>query len=71
MLFINYNDNKSSYLDSKIFSFRHSRTLIKDKLDADIYYRIATYTYSSREMINNQKYYGGESFLSDSKKNDL
>ncbi|MEQ1588466.1 MAG: hypothetical protein ABL895_21450 [Cyclobacteriaceae bacterium] len=58
MLFINYNDNKSSYLESKIFSFRHSRTIIKDRLDADIYYRIANYTYSSRELVTNQKYYG-------------
>ncbi len=58
MLFINYNENKSSYLESKIFSFRHSRSLIKEKLDADIYYRMANYTYSSREMKNSQQYYG-------------
>ncbi len=58
MLFINYNDNTSSYLNSNILSFRHSRTLVKDRLDADVYYRMVTYTYSTRELINSQKYYG-------------
>lgn len=58
LLSVSYNDNTSSYLASKIFSVRHSRPLIREKLDGDFYYRIVNYSYSSREVEYAQRYYG-------------
>jgi len=57
-LSLNANRNTSSYMESNILSFRHSRPLIKMKLDADLYYRIVDYTYLSSELITKQNYYG-------------
>lgn len=59
-LFINYNRNTSNYMQSNIFSFRHSRSLIKMKLDASVYFRMANYTYLAQEIKNDQQYYGAE-----------
>ncbi|MFK7921145.1 MAG: hypothetical protein AB8H47_04270 [Bacteroidia bacterium] len=42
-----YNMNTSDYLKSDIFSARYSRNLIKNKLEADFYYRYATYLFGS------------------------
>ncbi len=57
-LFINVNKNTSDYLESQILSFRHSRTLIKMKLDMEIYYRMVTYQYLNKELAYEQQYYG-------------
>ncbi|MCB0471474.1 MAG: hypothetical protein KDC56_00285, partial [Flavobacteriaceae bacterium] len=38
-LSVNFNVNSSNYLESSILSLRHSRTLIKNTLEADFYYR--------------------------------
>lgn len=57
-LYINYNRNTSSYMKTDIISFRHSRSLIEMKLDADFYYRMVNYTYFISELITKQKYYG-------------
>ena len=42
------NRNTSAYMRSEVISVRHSRTLIKKKLNASIYYRVANYTYAAR-----------------------
>ena len=55
---INYNVNSSSYLESQIISFRHSRTMLKRKLNADFYYRLADYEYKSSDNEFKQNYYG-------------
>ncbi len=58
---VNYNVNSSNYLQSNILSLRHSRTLIKNKLNADFYYRLANYIYLNSNTFNttlNQNYYG-------------
>ncbi|HEX5167869.1 MAG TPA: hypothetical protein VFW11_01750 [Cyclobacteriaceae bacterium] len=57
-LFINYNWNTSLYMESNIFSFRYSNSFIKMKLDASVYYRMASYTYLDKEVKNDQQYYG-------------
>lgn len=57
-LFVNYNRNTSNYMETSIWSFRHSRSLIKTKLDGDIYYRMVDYNYIASETITKQKYYG-------------
>ncbi len=54
----NFNNNRSSYLDSKILSLRYSRPLIKQKLNADFYARNVHYNYFSNESTTNQQYYG-------------
>jgi hypothetical protein len=59
-LFINYNRNTSNYMQSNIFSFRHFRSLIKMKLDASVYFRMAAYTYLAQEITNDQTYYGAD-----------
>lgn len=59
-LFINYNRNTSNYMRSNIFSFRHSRSLIKTKLDASVYYRMAYYIYLAQETRSEQNYYGAD-----------
>ncbi|RLD77010.1 MAG: hypothetical protein DRJ10_12665 [Bacteroidetes bacterium] len=55
---INVNYNLSNYLESKILSLRHSRTLIKKKLYADLYFRMANYNYLDRNLTREQNYYG-------------
>ncbi|MFK7906111.1 MAG: hypothetical protein AB8B69_13350 [Chitinophagales bacterium] len=56
-LSVNFNNNRSSYLDSKILSLRYSRPLTK-KLNADFYVRNVHYNYFSNESTSNQQYYG-------------
>ena len=44
-----------------MLSLRHSRTLIKNKLNADFYYRLVNYIYLNSNTFNttlNQNYYG-------------
>lgn len=56
---VDYNMNTSNYLKSNIFSIRHSRSIIENKLNADFYYRFANYDYfNSFTSTNNQSYYG-------------
>jgi hypothetical protein len=54
----NYNRNMSNYFSSNIISIRHSRSLIKNKLNADFYYRYVKYDYLNHELTRNQSYIG-------------
>jgi len=60
---VNYNVNSSNYLESNVLSLRHSRTFMRNKLNADFYYRFVNYTYlNSNTALSNaaltQSYYG-------------
>lgn len=58
-LSVNYNMNTSNYLKSNILSIRHSRILVRDKLDAEFYYRLANFDYfNSTIPVLKQSYYG-------------
>ncbi len=57
-LSVNFNMNTSAYLKGTIISVRHSRTLIKRKLNANFYFRMADYQYLSSELKTQVKYYG-------------
>jgi hypothetical protein len=63
---VQLNRNTSSYLRSDVFSLRHSRTLLKRKLNANLYFRVANYTYTTRTdalgdpMRMAQQYYGAD-----------
>lgn len=54
----NYNNNSSNYLVSNILSFSHSRTLFKDKVSADFYFRAVDYTYNSNNLKSKENYFG-------------
>jgi hypothetical protein len=54
----NFNMNISNYLESQIYSVRHSRTIIKKKLNADFYFRMVNYKYLHSELTSAQQYYG-------------
>ena len=54
----NFNQNTSNYLQSRIYSFRHSRSLIKKKMNVDLYFRNVSYTYVNTETQSIQNYYG-------------
>jgi len=53
-----YNMNTSRYLKSNILSVRYSRDLVKNKLNADFYYRMADYDYENQLTKYKQNYYG-------------
>lgn len=55
---LNYNMNSSTYLQSQIYSIRHSRTLIPRKLNGDFYYRNIRYNYVNSENEFQQNYLG-------------
>ena len=56
---INYNINTSNYLESNILSLRYSRNLLKNKLNADFYFRYADFNYFNSHIgSNKQNYYG-------------
>lgn len=55
---VNYNLNTSNYLKSEAWSFNHSRTLFKNKLDLNIYYRHVNYAFLNSERKLMQNYYG-------------
>lgn len=57
-LSVTYNQNSSNYLASQIFSVRHSRSMLDDKLYANFYYRRVYYTYGKSENALLQNYYG-------------
>ena len=54
-----FTDSAFNYLRSNILSARYNRTLVKDKLDMGIYYRMADYVFVNSERIRRQHYYGG------------
>lgn len=61
---IQANRNLATYMRSDVISVRHTRPLFHKKMDASLYYRVATYTYAAREGAVNggdrieQNYYG-------------
>lgn len=57
-LILNYNQNKSNYLNSQIISLRHSRTIFRNILEADFYYRNVNYNYFNTETVFKQYYIG-------------
>lgn len=57
-LSLNYNRNKSRYLESSIISIRHSRIFFHEKLEMDYYYRLVNYNYFTTESLSLQHYYG-------------
>ncbi|MBT8228702.1 MAG: hypothetical protein KJO50_00485 [Bacteroidia bacterium] len=57
-LSISFNQNKSNYLESRIYSIRHSRSIIKGKLTADFYFRNVNYAYLNSENGTSQNYFG-------------
>jgi hypothetical protein len=56
---VSYTMNTSRYLTSNILSVRHSRDLVKNKLYADVYFRMADYSYDRFQRDYKQNYYGG------------
>jgi hypothetical protein len=61
-LSLTYNLNSSNYLDNSIASVRYSRGFFDDQLNADFYYRLVNYKYTSNIPDFNQHYVG--TFLS-------
>lgn len=59
-LSINANWNKTSYLESKILSISHARTLINNQLDLNVYLRRVNYSYFNSETSSDQHYIGGD-----------
>ena len=58
---LNYNLNRSNYLESRIFSVTYSRPIIKKVLDGYGYYRRLNYVYLTNEMQGPvQQYYGAK-----------
>lgn len=57
-LSLNYNLNKSNFLESTILAARHSRTIVRGKLEADFYYRNVRYNYFNTETYFEQYYIG-------------
>ena len=55
---INFNFNKTNYLDGKIYAFRHYRDLISGKLSAELYFRYVDYTYLTFETKSTQEIFG-------------
>ncbi len=55
---VNFNWNTSNYLESKILSFRHTRSMFNNKLSADLYFRYVDYAYLTSEFTFAQQYYG-------------
>ena len=60
------NRNTSNYMRSDVLSFRHSRTLIPQRLNMGLYYRIVEYRYANRPEGStmasriSQRYYGAD-----------
>ncbi len=54
----NFNNNTSNYLKSNILSFSHSRTMFKDQLSTDFYFRTVDYTYNSNNLKTKENYFG-------------
>ena len=67
-IYFAYNNNQSNYLKSDILSLRHSRSLIRNKLDADIYYRRVNYVFVNSTRRRPQDYIGANLSLNINKK---
>ena len=61
-LSLNYNMNTSNYMESNILSLRYSRNLVKNKLNADFYYRYADFEYFNSYIGNYKQNYFGTNF---------
>jgi hypothetical protein len=57
-LSFNYNQNTSNYLKSAVYGARYYKTIIKRKLNANIYYRLADYDYFNTDLKTKQNYFG-------------
>jgi hypothetical protein len=55
---VNYNLNSSNYLESNVLGFRHSRNMVKNKLNTDFYFRMANYKFTSGQTTLKQNFYG-------------
>jgi hypothetical protein len=55
---VSYNINDTRYLNSKILSVRHNRELVENKLDGNIYFRMADYKFDNQNAAYKQNYYG-------------
>lgn len=55
---INYNWNKSNYLDSRIYSIHHNRSVTALGVDLSIYYRLVHYKYVNNSLSIRQQFYG-------------
>ena len=53
-----YNLNKSNFQNTTVMTARHSRTLVKRKLNADFYFRHVSYDYFNTETRFSQYYIG-------------
>ena len=58
-VYLSYNMNSSNYLKSNILSFRYSRYLIENKLDADFSYRLANFDYFNSFTSTYDQHYLG------------
>lgn len=67
-IYVAYNNNQSNYLTSDILSVRHSRSLIKNKLAADIYYRSVNYVFINSTRKRPQDYIGANLSLNITRK---
>lgn len=59
-LSLSYNNNASNYLNSNIFSLRHSRDLFRNRVNADFYYRYVNYQYANFNDPSIQHYVGAD-----------
>jgi hypothetical protein len=57
-LALNGNINVSNFMQTNSASIRYSRGLLKQKLQADVYYRYINYEYLSYVLTRNQHYWG-------------
>jgi len=57
-LSLNYNQNTSNYLESKVISISHSRNLFRNRLYADFYFRNVDYNYFNNNTNTTQNYFG-------------
>lgn len=53
-----YNLNQNNYMKSNILSVRYSRSLFKELLYAEVYFRKADYDYENQAATYSQNYYG-------------
>jgi hypothetical protein len=65
---LSYNINNSNYVENKIWSFRYSRTIVKNKLNGELYYRLLNYNYINNSSNFMQNYLGANLSYSITKK---
>jgi hypothetical protein len=57
-LTVNFNRNSSNYLKTSIVSVRHSRSLVKQKINMDLYYRLVNYNFFNAQLTSNGHFAG-------------